>query len=203
MTNAERKAERQRTILEAAIRAFSHQGYHGCTVAQVAREAGMADGTLYLYFQGKEDLLISAFRFVLEGLLERLDRATSEEPDPLARLRLLVELHLGMMEADRDLASFLQFQLRQPDEAIRRAIAEPLAGYARRIESILDQGKAAGQIRTDVSSRVMRRVIFGAVDETVSAWLLRPEPGTLSSRAAPLLEVLLHGVTRPGPATDP
>ena len=72
MSNAKRKAERQRAILEAAIRAFSRQGYHGCTVAQVAREAGMADGTLYLYFQGKEDLLISAFRFVLAGLLERL-----------------------------------------------------------------------------------------------------------------------------------
>ncbi len=203
MTNAERKAERQRTILEAAIRAFSRQGYHGCTVAQVAREAGMADGTLYLYFQGKEDLLISAFRFVLEDLLERLDRATGQESDPLARLRRLVELHLGMMEADRELASFLQFQLRQPDEAIRHAIAEPLTGYARRIEAILDEGKAAGLIRPDVSSRVMRRVIFGAVDETISAWLLHPESGALSTRAAPLLEVLLHGLTRPGPATDP
>ena len=211
MANTQRKAERQRAILEAAIRAFSRQGYHGCTVAQVAREAEMADGTLYLYFQGKEDLLISAFRFVLEGLMERLDRATAEEPDPVARLRLLVELHLGMMEDDRELASFLQFQLRQPDEAIRRAIAEPLAGYARRIEAILDQGKQAGCIRTDVSTRAMRRVIFGAVDETVSAWLLRPKPGNLRARAAPILEVLLHGVTHseaagapePQPATGP
>ncbi|HSH68277.1 MAG TPA: TetR/AcrR family transcriptional regulator [Deferrisomatales bacterium] len=199
----QRKAERQRTILEAAIRAFSRQGYHGCTVAQVAREAGMADGTLYLYFQGKEDLLISAFRFVLEGLLERLDRATEQEADPIARLQLLVELHLGMMEADRELASFLQFQLRQPDEAIRHAIAEPLTGYARRIEAILDQGKEVGMIRPDISTRVMRRVIFGAVDETVSAWLLHPESGTLSTRAGPLLEVLLRGVTRPGPAPAP
>ena len=203
MSNAKRKAERQRAILEAAIRAFSRQGYHGCTVAQVAREAGMADGTLYLYFQGKEDLLISAFRFVLAGLLERLDQATAKESDPLARLRLLVELHLGMMEADRELASFLQFQLRQPDEAIRRAIAEPLASYARRIEAILDQGKQAGRIRNDVSTRVMRRVIFGAVDETVSAWLLRPEPGTLTTRAAPMLEILFHGVIHPGLQTAP
>lgn len=201
MTTSNRKAERQKAILEAAIRAFSRQGYHGCTVAQVAREAGMADGTLYLYFHGKEDLLISAFRFVLEGLLGRLDQAIAEEPNPLARLRRLVELHLGMMEADRDLASFLQFQLRQPDEAIRRAIAEPLAGYARRIESILDQGKATGHIRSDVSTRVMRRVIFGAVDETVSAWLLHPEPGTLTTRAQPMLDVLLYGVTRTGSGT--
>ena len=195
MSSNDRKAERQRAILEAAIRAFSRQGYHGCTVAQVAREAGMADGTLYLYFRGKEDLLISAFRFVLEDLLERLDRELAQVSDPIAKLRMLVELHLGMMEKDRDLASFLQFQLRQPDEAIRRSIAEPLTGYARRIESILDQGKASGHIRDDLSTRVMRRVIFGAVDETVSAWVLRPEPDSLSARAAPLLDVLLHGVT--------
>jgi TetR/AcrR family fatty acid metabolism transcriptional regulator len=203
MADPDRKAERQRVILEAAIRAFSRQGYHGCTVAQVAREAGIADGTLYLYFHGKEDLLISAFRFVLEGLLARLDAATATATDPIARLRLLVELHLGMMEDDRDLASFLQFQLRQPDEGIRHAIAEPLAAYARRIEAILEEGKAAGAIRADVSTRVMRRVIFGAVDETVSAWLLRPEPGALRPRSAAMLDVLLHGVGCPQPADAP
>lgn len=196
-TAAERKAERQHTILEAAIRAFSRHGYHGCTVAQVAREAGMADGTLYLYFRGKEDLLVSAFRHVIERLMARLDTELAHQPDPLSRLRRLVQLHLEEMERDEDLASFLQFQLRQPDAAIRHAIAKPLADYARRIETVLEDGKHAGQIRGDVSTRLLRRVVFGAVDETVSAWALRPGGGSLKDKVEPLLRVLLHGLAEP------
>lgn len=196
------RAERQQAILQAAVRAFSRQGYHGCTVAEVAREAGVADGTLYLYFRGKADLLVSAFRFVLEGLLERLDRDLAQLDDPVDKLRRLVETHLVEMERDRDLASFLQVQLRQPDEAIRRAIAVPLATYARRIEAVLAEGVAAGRIRGDVGVRALRRALFGAVDETVSAWVLRPDPGPLAPKAGPLLEILLHGIAT-GREVDP
>jgi len=200
---AERKAERQQEILEAAVRAFSRQGYHNCTVAQVAREAGVADGTIYLYFQSKEDLLVSAFRHVLERLFERLDRELEGIRDPVARLRRLVEMHLELMEGDPDVASFLQFQLRQPEASVRTAIAGPLGEYARRIEAVLEEGKTTDQVRTDVGTRVLRRLVFGAVDETVSAWLLRPDRGSLAPKAGPLLDVLLNGIrgraTAPGP----
>ena len=188
------RVERELRILEAAVRSFSRHGYHGCTMARVARAAGVADGTLYLYFRSKEDLLVSAFRHVLERLLSRLDQELASIPVPLAKLRRLVEVHLTAMEDEPELASFLQIQLRQPDEAIRRSIAAPLAAYARRIESVLEEGKQAGVIRGDVGTRVMRRVIFGAVDETVSAWLLRAEPGNLADRAGPILELLLGGM---------
>ncbi len=193
----ERKAERQRTILEAAVRAFSRQGYHECTVAQVAREAGIADGTIYLYFQGKEDLLVNAFRQVLEGILVRLDTELAGTADPLERLRRIVSVHFAVMEEDPELASFLQLQARQPDPAIRRAIAESLGAYARRIEVVLDQGKATGQLRADVGTRLMRRMIFGTVDETVSSWLLRPERDSLARRVEPVLDVVLRGIAGP------
>jgi len=189
-----RRAERERQILEAAVRAFSRHGYHNCTVAQVAREAGVADGTIYLYFRGKEDLLISAFRHVLERILDELDRELARIADPVDKIVRLVELHLEVMERDPELAGFLQFQLRQPDAGIRRAIAGPLRAYARRIEAVLDEGKAAGRIRSDLPTRVMRRALFGAVDETVSSWLLRPGAGTLREKAGPILDVILHGI---------
>jgi len=194
---AERKAERQQEILDAAVRAFSRQGYHNCTIARVAREAGVADGTIYLYFESKEDLLVSAFRHVLEQLFARLDRDIAAIRDPVARLRRLVEMHLELMEGDPDVASFLQFQLRQPETSVRTAIAGPLGEYARRIETVIEAGKASGQVRTDVGTRVMRRVVFGAVDETVSAWLLQPSRGPLAPKAGPLVDVILNGIRGP------
>ncbi len=203
--SADRKAERQQEILDAAVRAFSRQGYHNCTVAQVAREAGVADGTIYLYFQSKEDLLVSAFRHVLQSLFERLDREIAAIADPLAKLRRLVEMHLELMEGDPDVASFLQFQLRQPETSVRTAISGPLGDYARRIETVIEEGKATGQVRTDVGTRMLRRLVFGAVDETVSAWILRPHRGPLVPKAATLLDVLLNGIRGPasGGTTGP
>ncbi len=191
---ADRRAERENQILRAAVRAFSLHGYHDCTVARVAREAGVADGTLYLYFRSKEDLLVSAFRHVLGGILDRLDREMSAATDPVERLRRLVELHLQVMEDDPELASFLQFQLRQPDPAIRRAISDPLRAYARRIERAVDDGKASGVLRSEVPTRAVRRVLFGAIDETVSAWLLHGRDSPLRARAGPILDIVLNGV---------
>lgn len=191
---ADRKANRERHILNAAVRAFSRHGYHNCSVARVAQEAGVADGTIYLYFKSKEDLLVHAFRSVLTDMLAEMDRRVAVAGEPVEKLLLGAELHFAMMEGDPDLARFLQFQLRQPDEAIRRAIAAPLAEYARRIEAIIDEGKASGAFRSDIGTRVLRRVYFGAVDETVSAWLLRTEGGPLKEKARPLLEVLLDGM---------
>jgi len=194
----DRRAERERQILEAAVRAFSRQGYHHCTVAQVAREAGVADGTIYLYFRGKEDLLVSAFRHVMGGILEEMDRELAPLADPIHKLRRLVEIHLEVMERDPELAAFLQLQLRQPDASIRTAITEPLRAYARRIEAVLDEGKATGVIRSDIPTRVMRRALFGTVDETVSSWLLKDRPGPLRPKAGPILDLILNGIRARG-----
>ncbi|GAB4246544.1 MULTISPECIES: TetR/AcrR family transcriptional regulator C-terminal domain-containing protein [Deferrisoma] len=193
----ERRAERERQILEAAIRAFSRHGYHQCTVAQVAREAGVADGTIYIYFKGKDDLLVCAFRHVLETILEELDRDLTDITDPLERIRFLVERHLEVMERDPELAAFLQLQLRQPDASIRQAIAEPLRAYARKIEQVVDEAKAAGAVRTDLATHVIRRVLFGAVDETVSAWVLNPRRGPLKPKAQAICDIVFHGIRAP------
>ncbi|NTU60579.1 MAG: TetR/AcrR family transcriptional regulator [Deltaproteobacteria bacterium] len=190
----DRKAGRQRAILSAAVRAFSELGYHGCTVSRIAREAGVADGTLYLYFRGKEDLLVSSFEHVLEEMLAEMDRRTGAAPDAEQKLRAATECHFEFLENDPHLARFLQFQLRQPDDAIRKAIATPLGRYARRIEAIIDQGKGAGTFRDGIATSVLRRVYFGAVDETISAWLLRSDGTSLKARAEPVLDVLLNGM---------
>jgi len=191
---SDRKADRHIQILEAAVRAFSRHGYHNCTMAAVAREAGVADGTLYLYVKGKQDLLVTAFRHVLDRMMESLDGELSLVNDPLKKLHRLMELHFEVMENDPDLAGFLQFQLRQPDPVIRRAIRDPLMAYSHRIEAVIDEGKAAGLIRNDIGTRAMRRMVFGSLDETVSAWWFRQPREPLAAKAAALSEIFLNGV---------
>jgi TetR/AcrR family fatty acid metabolism transcriptional regulator len=190
-----KKAARLKHILEAAVKAFSRWGYHNCTMNRVAQEAGVADGTLYLYVKGKEDLLVKAFTQVLFSMMEQLDIKLAKISSPIEKLEKLMELHLEVMQEDPDLAGFLQFQLRQPDPVIRAAIRTPLTEYANRIENILEDGKATGLFRKNLGTRSMRRVIFGALDETVSAWWFRREGTNLTAKAKPLLETILYGIT--------
>lgn len=192
--SAERKAEKHKAILEAAVRAFSKWGYHNCTMSKVAREAGVADGTLYLYVRSKEDLLVSAFKHVMSELMERLDHELSLLVDPVSKLEMLIRMHFGLMESDPDMAGFLQFHLRQPDRSIREAIREPLVQYARRIETVIDEGKAMGVFRENLGTRTVRRMVFGAMDETVNSWFYNMEAGTLMTKVKPLIEALLYGI---------
>lgn len=191
-----KKAARLQHILDAAVRAFSRWGYHSCTMNRVAQEAGVADGTLYLYVKGKEDLLVTAFRHVIDAMMVDLDNELEKLDTPVKKLGKLMELHLKVMEDDPDLAGFLQFQLRQPDPVIRESIREPLTQYAGRIEKIVEEGKELGLFRQDLGTRAMRRIVFGALDETVSAWWFRREGNNLTAKAQPLLEAILYGITK-------
>jgi TetR/AcrR family fatty acid metabolism transcriptional regulator len=188
------RAERQREILSAAVRAFSKHGYHHCTVSRIAREAGVADGTIYLYFRGKEDLLVSSFQHVLAEMLVDMARRTSAASDAADKLRLATLLQLEFTENNPDLARFLQSQLRQPEESLRELIATPLADYTRSIEAIIEEGKLSGVFRSDVPTEALRRIYFGALNETVSAWLTRSRGFALIAAATPLLDVLLNGM---------
>jgi TetR/AcrR family fatty acid metabolism transcriptional regulator len=190
----EKKEKRRIAIMEAAVKAFSQLGYHACTMNQVAREAGVADGTLYLYFESKEDLLIKAFKHVIGNLMELLDKELVQLDAPADKLKRIIELHFQVMENDPSLAGFMQFQLRQPDPSIRQAIRRPLSSYARRIERVIEEGHKTGDFRASLGARAMRRLIFGGMDETVSAWCFRGEKDSLADKAGPLLDAILHGL---------
>lgn len=193
-STTDRKAEKQKQIIDAAVRAFSKWGYHNCTMNKVAREAGVADGTLYLYVKSKEDLLVSAFTHVMNGMMEKLDHELSLIVDPVSKLEMIIRMHFGLLENDPDMAGFLQFHLRQPDRSIREAIREPLIQYARRIEAVIDEGKAMGVFRENLATRTVRRMVFGAMDETVNSWFYNMEAQSLSQKVKPLIEALLYGV---------
>jgi len=191
---AAQKKERQEKILEAAIKAFSINGYHNSTVATIAREAGIADGTMYLYFKGKEELLISAFTFIMDNFLEKLEVKLAEAKNPLEKLKCIVTYHLTELSKDPDRARFLQLELRQPAESVRRGIAKPLSLYMRKIDSLVEEGKESGMVRKDLPTKVIRRVIFGAVDETISSWIRRKDAAPIGSEAEAVFEVLLGGM---------
>lgn len=191
-----REAKR-RGILLAAIQVFAKKGYFAARMSDVAHRAGVADGTLYLYFEGKEDLLISVFDDVMNRFCTRAREEIVALDDPVEKLRILVRLHLQALGNDRALAHILQIETRHSRRFMNLFTRGRLGEYLGLIRSVIEEGQEAGCFRRDVPPALVINVVFGAVDELVTSWLLAEEPTDLVRYHAPLVELLCTGLLSP------
>src|SRR2546422_9720371 len=139
--------EKPQQIIDAAVRVFARNGYYNSRVSDIAREAGIAAGTIYLYFKTKDEILVTLFREKMARFVARVRREIAPEPDAIAKIRRLVALHFQVMEEKPDLAEVVQVELRQGQKFFRGASAHEVSAYFDLIESVLEEGIAAGQIR--------------------------------------------------------
>ena len=193
------REEKRRRILRAAIDEFSRRGYFSARMADVAKAASVADGTLYLYFEGKEHLLISVFDDVLSRAIDRARVEIAGVGSPLEKLRIVVRLHLETLATDRALAHVLQIETRHSRRFMNLLTRGRFGEYLDLLRSLIAEGQERGEIRRDVSARFATNIVFGAIDEVVNSWLLADEPGDLTRFHAPLMDLLSAGmVVRPG-----
>ena len=196
-TNRIEKNNKYHLILEAAVKVFARQGFHQSTVAQIAKEAGVADGTIYLYFKNKDDILVQFFNFrakqVFESFREEVDRAETSSD----KLRNLVRRHLAEFQRDRDGAVVYQVETHQSSRLAEAQIKEMSKMYRDLISEIIEQGQQEGTIRKDLYVGLVKRFIIGAVDEVINTWLHAGGEYDLVSMADPLVELLLKGIGSP------
>ncbi len=189
-----RKREKYLAIIEAALESFAEYGYHDCQVAKIARRAGIADGTIYLYFSNKEDILISVFQEKMSRYIEEVKARVAEFDDPWDQLAALVRFHLENSEQNPVLADFFQIQLRQSSPKIRAGISGPLRCYYRIIEEIITAGIAAGRFAADVNPLIAREMVFGSLDEIVSCWVIGGRKFSLAAQVEGFLKLLQGGL---------
>jgi len=188
-----REQKRQR-ILRAAIEVFATKGYFAARMTDVAEAAKVADGTLYLYFEGKEHLLMSIFDNVLGRFIERLDDEISRIEDPTERLSVMVRLHLETLGRDHSLAHVLQIETRHSRRFLSLFTRGKLGEYLNRVRDIITEGQKVGAFREDISPGLATNLVFGAVDEIVTSWLLADRPGDLLRHHRPLIRMLTDGI---------
>jgi len=188
-----REQKRQR-ILRAAIEVFASKGYFAARMADVAEAARVADGTLYLYFEGKEHLLMSIFDNVLGRFIERLDEEIARIEDPTEKLSVMVRLHLETLGRDQSLAHVLQIETRQSRRFMSLFTRGKLGEYLNRVRDIIMEGQELGVFRGDISPGLATNLVFGAVDEIVTSWLLADRPGDLVRHHRPLVRMLTDGI---------
>jgi TetR/AcrR family transcriptional regulator, fatty acid metabolism regulator protein len=198
------RGDKRERILDAAVRVFASRGFHATRVSDVASAAGVADGTIYLYFKSKDALLVSLFESHVERLLDFLEKQLPRSASPSEKLKRIVEVQLGLLEGERDLAEVVTVILRQSTKLLKQYAAPKFNAYLEAIASVIAEGQATGEMRKDISPHLAARAIFGALDGIAMTWALgKAERGGLVWASAQLAQILLDGLTPRGAIASP
>jgi len=188
------RAEKSWQILRAAAKVFARSGYFNSKVSDVAREAGVADGTVYLYFKSKDDLLMSIFTTAMDDFIRRARAELASLSDPLQQLRRFAHLHFESLERDRDMAIVFQIELRQSTKFMEQFSSSQLAEYFQIIREIIETGQQTGLFRTQLSSRLVAKFLFGALDEMATNWVISHGNYPLTTMVDPVMDIFFNGV---------
>lgn len=195
------KEEKRRRILLAAIKVFARKGFFHARISEIAHEAGVADGTIYLYFKDKDHLLISVFEEEMEAIIRRFRVALDALPGPVEKLRGFIRMHAELVIAHPDLAHVLQVELRQSSTFMSNYEPIKFQEFLDILEGIIREGLAAGIFRKDVHPGTLKRAVFGALDELALHWIMRGRRYDLLASSAAMTDLFLRGVLAPSPAT--
>jgi TetR/AcrR family fatty acid metabolism transcriptional regulator len=181
-------------ILRAAIKVFAGSGFFNSKVADVAREAGVADGTVYLYFKNKDDILASIFNNYMDNALAAGRARLAEIDDPIEKLRRIVHAHLEGLGRDRNLAVVFQVELRSSTKFMEQFSATKVTEYLELIREVIEEGQRRGVFRSGLNTKVVAKVLFGALDEMATNWVLSRKRYSLASTAEQVLDLFLNGI---------
>jgi len=190
-------AGKRDAILRAAIDVFAERGYFNAQVADVARAAGVAAGTVYLYFHSKDDLLASIFEKTMRDAFDEWKTTLATVHDPGERLRRFASLHLGRLGRDRKLAVVFQVELRQSIKFMERLSSTLLRDYLGQIRETIVDGQSQGVFRSDINPTLAAKVFFGALDEMATNWILSRRKYSLVAEADAIVDLFVGGLAQP------
>ncbi len=193
-TESFRGTSKRERILRAAVEVFAKNGYFNAKVTEIAKAAGVADGTIYLYFDGKEDLLNTIFREYTRNYLEQLEKKIAGINRPEERLRVAIAHHLETLGRDRSLAVVSQVELRHSLKFMSLLSQQEVADYLNMLRKIVEHGQAEGVFRRNLHPQFVAKSVFGILDEMVTSWILSDKEYELAEQAGQVSDLVLAGL---------
>ena len=188
-----KKEEKRKKILEAAIRIFARNGYFNSRVSEIAKEAGVADGTIYIYFQSKEEVLAAIFEEALQQFIAISKETLKEVHEPARKLETIARLQLQYLGSNRDLAMVFQIEFRHNIMFMERFSKTRLRDYFAIIQEAILDGQESGLFR-NINSKFATKLFFGMIDELVTSWLISGKDYPLEDAAEPMTRVFVNGI---------
>ncbi len=197
-----RSTDKRERILAAAVKVFAAKGFYCARVSDVAREAGVADGTIYLYFESKEDLLRGLYEENMGKINEGVREIVDGDEPVLRKVSQFFEAWAQFALDDPELAEVLTVEIRESGKYMNEFAAPLFGEFLRNLVSLIDEGQAGGEFRTDVSPKTVARAMFGAMDELALAWVMSKRKWNLMGAGSEVLKIFLLGLKNPQPATS-
>ncbi|MFC2948596.1 TetR/AcrR family transcriptional regulator [Virgibacillus sediminis] len=182
-------------IIEAAVQVIAENGYHASQVSKIAKKAGVADGTIYLYFKNKEDVLISVFTEKMGQFINRITESIEKKGNASDKLLALIDMHFRQLSEDRYLAIVTQLELRQSKAELRLQINKVLHPYLKVIDQVIEEGMQEGVFPRDLNVRLVRQMVFGTLDEVVTNWVMKDQKYNLVAQAPDVHALLTKGLS--------
>lgn len=193
------RQEKRGRIVDAAIAVFAEKGFHKARISEIARKAGVADGTIYLYFDNKDELLLTIFEEKMEQLLSELRAYLAGFNTPIARIQAFARFHFEQLRTYPDLARVLQVELRQSTRFTSAYRPQRLWDYLDAFEELIHQGQEQGVLRQETDAFIVKWAFFGALDELSVQWVLsrKRDRFNLDQAAEEVVSVFLRGMAIP------
>ena len=188
-------ADKHNKIIRAATKVFAKKGFFNARISDVAKEAKVADGTIYLYFNNKYDILLSVFEQKIGKLIEQVTEQLEKEDDPRRMLEIFIVNHLREMKKNKNLAEVIQIELRQTNKVIKDYRNNKFSEYLNIISSIIRQGQDKKVFREDILPGIAKRAIFGALDEIARIWNINIDSDyQIDETESQVIKIFLVGV---------
>ncbi|AET68507.1 transcriptional regulator [Desulfosporosinus orientis DSM 765] len=178
--------DKSQRIIDAAILGIAESGFHNCQISKIASLAGVSVGTIYLYFENKEKVIIRVAQERIEYFIEKMRREISQVKTTEECLRVIVRTHFSYMEQNRSWAIVVYFELRQLNPKLRLIINSLIANYFSLVEGVIKRGIKCGEV-PKIDTQVARQMILGTLDRATVDWLIARSPRTLMSGIEPVL----------------
>jgi TetR/AcrR family fatty acid metabolism transcriptional regulator len=188
--------DKHRRILDAAIDVIAENGFFNARINEIAQRAGVADGTVYLYFKNKEHILRDAIASVFQQFFAQIRDGLDEATTCRDRLEIIARLHLEALSERRNLAILMQTELRQSANFIEGFSHQHIIDYLNLVRGVVKQGVESGELRAGISDRIVAHCLFGALDEIVSSWVFGRRVFDATTTAHEVVDVLFNGIHR-------
>jgi TetR/AcrR family fatty acid metabolism transcriptional regulator len=189
-----RSGDKHQRILDAAVQVIAEHGFFNARVSEIAARAGVADGTVYLYFKNKDHILREAIDTAFRNFFDRAKHEIQTVSSARMQLELLARLHLETLAAHRNLAIVMQTEVRQSARFIAEFSHQHLVEYLNLVREVIRLGQDQGLFRADVSDRLVAHCMFGALDEMVSSWVFTGRPFDPDKIASAVMNLIFSGI---------
>lgn len=196
-SNGVKNGDKHQKIIKAALKVFAKKGFYNSRVSEIAKEAEVADGTIYLYFKNKDDILISVFESEMKKMINSMKKELDKCKDPIEKVKMFAFQHLNMITENQDWAEVAQVELRQSSKFMREYVKDHYMDYLNIFAYIIREGQERGVFKENINTGIAKRAFFGALDEMGRYWVLSvAKRYSVDETAKQISDIFIKGVIK-------